>query len=166
MLDQFSFAEALEASRGEDDGVVFSLLELAQAGIDVAAQGVYVEIGTNHLELRLATQARRADARFLRQFLKTRIVARAESVARVLSLSDGGDFESGGKFGRKIFERVHGEIDTAGGEGFFDFLGEHALGADLGEGDAGNFVAGGMNNFNFDFISAGAKQGGDVVGLP
>ena len=61
---------------------------------------------------------------------------------------------------------MHGEIDASGGEGFFDFFGEHALGADHGQGDVGDFVAGGVNDFDFDFVAAGAQQGGDVVGLP
>ncbi len=66
---------------------------------------------------------------------------------------------------------MHGEIDAAGGEGFFYLFGENsfaksALGAHLGQGDIGNLVAGGMNNFNFDFVAARAQQCGDVVGLP
>jgi hypothetical protein len=66
---------------------------------------------------------------------------------------------------------VHGEIDAACGEGFFDFFGENsfaqaAFGADHGEGDVGNFVAGGVDEFDFDFVAAGAQEGGDVVGLP
>ncbi len=166
LLDQFRFAEALQAGRGENDGVVFSLLELAQAGVDVAAQGMNVEIGADGFELRLAAQAGGTDARALRQVFNLRVVARAEGVARVLALGDRGDFESSGKFGGEIFQRVDGEIDASGGEGFFDFLGEHALGADLGEGDVGDFVAGGVDDFDFDLVSAGAQEGGDVVGLP
>jgi hypothetical protein len=66
---------------------------------------------------------------------------------------------------------MHGEIDEAGGEGFFDFFREYsfaksALSADLGQRNIGDLVAGGMNNFNFDFMSARAEQRGDVVGLP
>ena len=52
---------------------------------------------------------------------------------------------------------MHGEIDSAGGEGFFDFFGEHALGADLGERDVGDFVASGMDDFDFDFVAARAQ---------
>src|SRR6202030_4247942 len=59
LLDQFGFAEAFQPGRGENDGVVLSLLEFAQAGIHIAAQGMDVEIGPNGLELCLAAQARR-----------------------------------------------------------------------------------------------------------
>ena len=103
LFDEFRLAKAFQSGRGEDDGVVFSLLEFAQAGIDVAAQGMNVEVGADGLELRLSAQAGGADARALGQFLKARIVARAEGVARVLALGDGGDFESWGKFGGQIF---------------------------------------------------------------
>jgi hypothetical protein len=61
---------------------------------------------------------------------------------------------------------VNGQIDTSGGEGFFDLFGKHALGANFGQGDVGDFVAGGMNNVDFDFVSANAEQRRNVVGLP
>jgi hypothetical protein len=66
---------------------------------------------------------------------------------------------------------MHGEIDAAGGEGFFDFFGENSFAespfrADHGERDVGDFVAGGVDDFDFYFVAAGAEKGGDVVGLP
>jgi len=61
---------------------------------------------------------------------------------------------------------VHGEVDAPGGESFFDLFGEHAFGADLGEGNVGDFVSGGVDDFDFHLVSAGAEEGRDVVGLP
>ncbi len=66
---------------------------------------------------------------------------------------------------------MHGEVDASGGEGFFDFFGEDSFaesgfGADHGERDVGDFVAGGVDDFDFDFMAAGAQEVGDVVGLP
>src|SRR5579859_7002483 len=52
LLDQLRFAEAFESGGGEDDGVVFSLLEFAEARVDVAAQRMNVEIGADGFELR------------------------------------------------------------------------------------------------------------------
>ncbi len=49
---------------------------------------------------------------------------------------------------------------------FLNFLGEHALGADLGQRDIGNLVAGGFDDFNFDLVSTLLEQRLDVVGLP
>ena len=52
------------------------------------------------------------------------------------------------------------------GEGIFDFLGEHALGADLGECDFLEAIAGGFDDLDFDFVTLDAEQFGDVIGLP
>src|SRR5258708_36119376 len=62
LLDEFGFSQTLQPSRGEDDGIVFALLEFAQAGVDVAAQGMNVEIGADGFELSLAAQAGGAHA--------------------------------------------------------------------------------------------------------
>src|SRR6202021_844369 len=82
-----------------------------------------------------------------------------------------GDFASWGKVGGQVLQRMDGEIDAAGGEGFFNLFGEDsfaqpALGADHREGDVGDFVAGGVDDFDFDLVASGAQQGRDMVGLP
>ena len=64
-----------------------------------------------------------------------------------------------GQFGRKIFQAVDGQIDAALGQRLFDFLGEHALGANLGERDIGDFVAGGLDDFELDFVARARKIG-------
>src|SRR4029077_4719923 len=117
------------------DGGVVSLLEFAQASVDIAAQRVNVEIGADGFELCLPAQAGGTDARAFREVFNFGVMTRAEGVAWVLALGDGGDFESLGKFRGQVFQRVHRKIDASGGERFFDFLGEHSLGAYLGEGD-------------------------------
>ena len=61
---------------------------------------------------------------------------------------------------------MDGEINASCGEGFFNFFGEHALGADHRQRDVGDFVAGGVNDLDFDFVATVAQEGGDVVGLP
>jgi len=66
---------------------------------------------------------------------------------------------------------MHREIDAAGGEGLFDLFGENpfakaALRSDHGQGNVSDLVAGGMDDFNFDFVAAGAQKRGDMVGLP
>ena len=166
LFDEFRLAQALQSSRGQDDGVVFSLLEFAQARVHVAAQRMNVEIGPDGLQLRLPAQAGRADARALWQILKAGIVARTESVPRVLPFRNGRDFESRRKFGGQVFQRMHGEIDAPGGESFFNFFRKHAFGADLGQGDVGDLVASSVDDFDFHFVAAAAQQRGDVVGLP
>ena len=86
-----------------------------------------------------------------------------------MAFRDGGDFESRRKFGGQVFQGMDGQIDAAGGEGFFDLFGENPLpplGADHGEGNVGDFVAGGVDDFDFNFVAARAQKRGDVVGLP
>src|ERR1700677_3694632 len=61
---------------------------------------------------------------------------------------------------------MYGEVDASGGERFFDLFRKHALGADFGESDVGNFVAGGVDDLDFNFVAACAQKRGDVVRLP
>ena len=70
------------------------------------------------------------------------------------------------KFCGQVFQTVHREIDAVFRQRFLNFLGEHALGADLGKGDIGDLVAGGLDDFNFDVVPALLEQRLDVVGLP
>ena len=61
---------------------------------------------------------------------------------------------------------MHGQVHASLGQGFFDLLGEHSFGTDLGEGDLLQAVAGGFDDFDFDRVALSAQQDGDVVGLP
>jgi len=61
---------------------------------------------------------------------------------------------------------MDGQVNLIGGQGLFNLLGKHSFGTDLGEGDVGDFVAGGVDDLNLRFVPALAQQGGDVVGLP
>jgi hypothetical protein len=36
----------------------------------------------------------------------------------------------------------------------------------LGQGHVGDLIAGGVDDFDFDFVAVLAQTGGDVVGLP
>src|SRR5580658_2907951 len=79
---QVRLAEPLDAGDGQDDGVVLSPFELAQAGVDVAAQRVDFEIGTNGFQLRLPPEARSADASRVRQVSNFHEMLRARSEER------------------------------------------------------------------------------------
>jgi len=61
---------------------------------------------------------------------------------------------------------VDGEVDAAFEERVLDFLGEEALGADAGEGDVGDLVAGGLDDFEFGFYTELGEACGDPAGLP
>ena len=61
---------------------------------------------------------------------------------------------------------MHRQIYATRGQGFFNFLGEHALGADLGESHLCNLVAGSLDDPDFHFVAALTQQVGDVICLP
>ena len=59
--DAVGHAQALQARRGENDGVVLAFVQLAQAGVEVAAQGFDLQVGAQRLQQHLAAQAGCAD---------------------------------------------------------------------------------------------------------
>jgi hypothetical protein len=61
---------------------------------------------------------------------------------------------------------MHSKIDAPGGERFFDFFREHSLGANHREGYVGNLVAGGLDDFDLDFVTSRTQNRGNVIGLP
>ena len=61
---------------------------------------------------------------------------------------DGGEHQAVGQLGGQILQAVHGEIGAAVEQRLFDFLGEQALGADLGQRHVGDLVAGGLDDLD------------------
>ena len=122
--------------------------------------------GLTRFELGLPPQAAGAHARSVRQIFNAAEFSRAQHVARILTLGDGSDFEFRRNLGRQVFQAVHSQIDAFFRQRFFDFLGEHAFGSDFGQSNIGDLVAGGVDDFDFDFHAAFAEKRGDVIGLP
>ena len=83
-----------------------------------------------------------------------------------LAFRDRRDFKSRWQLSRQVFQRMHGEINSPGGQGFFNLFGEHPLGANHRERNISNLVAGSMDDFNLNFVPARAQQCGNMVGLP
>jgi hypothetical protein len=81
----------------------------------------------------------------------------AKYVVRILPRGNRRDLESQGKFGGKVFQTMHRQIDAALGQRVFDFLGEHAFGANFGKGNVGDFVTGGLDDLEFYFMTAFAQ---------
>src|SRR5271165_7030047 len=166
LLDQFRLAQAPQTGKSKDDGVVFALLELAQACVDVATQGMNIKIGADGFELRLAAQAGGAHKRALRQVFDSRIKPRAEGVTRILPFRNRSDFESRRKFSWQVFQRMDSKIDLSGSEGLFDLFGKHPFGSDHRQSNVGDFVARGVNDLDLDFVPARAKKRRNVIRLP
>ncbi len=90
-------------------------------------------------------------------------------VAGVGAFGDGGEGELRGQFGGEVFERVDGEVDATGFEGFFDFLDEDAFAVEVWRGDEAGLlhaVAGGADDLELDVVAGVAEGVEDVVRLP
>jgi len=166
LADPLGSAEAVEAAGREDDGLGLPFAKLAETGVDVAAKFDVFEIGAEGAELRLAARTAATDFGFGGKLEERGVFDGDEGVAGIGALGNGGDGEVGREFGGQVFEAVDGEIDAAFDEGLFDLFGEHAFGADLGEGDLLQPVAGGADDLDGDFVALGAQGAGDVVRLP
>ena len=164
--DELRPAQAVEPGGGEDDGVVLAFFKFSQASVHVAAQRMNLEIRAARLQLGLPSQARCPNFRTVRQIVDARILLRAEGVAGIFARGDRGNFKFGRELGRQVFQAMHREVNTAFDKGLFDLLREHALGADLRQGDVGDFVARCLDDLEFDLVALLAQEGRDVIGLP
>jgi hypothetical protein len=160
------FFEAVEAGGGEKDGVNLAFVELAQAGVYIAAELDGFNVGTESFQLGATALAAGSYDGSLGEFSEAPEFYRHEGISRIDSGRCGSQSEGLGEFGGQVFEGVYGEVNAAFGEGFLNLLGEHSLGADLSESDFLEAVAGGFDDFDFDFVAPGAKQGLNVMGLP
>jgi hypothetical protein len=161
--------EAVEASCGEDEGVALALFELAQAGVDVAADLDEGDVGAKGEELGAAAGAGRADAASGGEGVERPEGLADPDVAGVGALRDRGEGELRGELGGEVFEAVDGEVDAALFEGFLDLLDEDALAIEVWRRDEAGLlhaVAGGADDFKFDVVASVAEGVEDVVGLP
>src|SRR5581483_6459654 len=145
LADELRFAQSRQTRGGENDGLIFAFLELADPRVDVAAQRMDVEIRAECFELRLPAKAAGANLRAFWKGVDTVVVDREKHVVRIYTLGDGDQLEAWRQFGRQVLQTVHREIDSAFGQRFFDLLGEHALSANFGESDIGDLVARGLD---------------------
>jgi hypothetical protein len=103
--DALRQAEALEAGGGQDDGRVVAAIELAQAGIEVAAQRLDDQVRVARRDQRLAAQAAGADDGAGRQRVERGVIVGDEGVARVFALQHGGQANpSGNSIGTSLSE--------------------------------------------------------------
>jgi len=102
-----------QAREREHARVVGLLVDLPDAGLDVAADGPDDEVGPLAEELSAAAEAARADRRAGRE-VRQRVAAGADpGVARVRALGRRANGEAGGVSRGEVFEGVDGEVDAA-----------------------------------------------------
>ena len=134
-------AQALEAGGRQNDGVVLAFVEFAQAGVEIAAQRLDLQVGAQRLQQHLAAQAGGADDSALRQVLQAGVARRDKGVARVFALHHAGEKHALGQHHGHVLERVHGNVGAAVGQRGFEFLDEQALAAHLAQRAVQDLVA-------------------------
>ena len=93
-------------------------------------------------------------------------LAAHHGVARIFTLGDRRQHEAFGQFGGQVLQAVHGQVGAAVEQRLLDLFGEEALGADLGQRDVGDFVAGGFDDLDAALAAGGVELRGDPTGLP
>ncbi len=166
LTDQLRLAQTVQARGRENNGIVVTGFEFPQPRVDIATERMNLQIWTQRHQLRLPSQTAGANVRLLRQRVNARELHRAKHVARIFAGRNGGNFEIGGQLRGQILQAVHGEVNPVFDQGFFDFLGEHALGADFRQRHVGDFIARSLDDLEFHGVALSAQQVGDVVGLP
>ena len=134
-----------QAGRGQHDGVVLSRVQLAQAGVHIAADAFDLEIGPQRPQLRGATQGTGAHARALRQ---RRQASPHQRIARIFALGNSRQRETIRQIRRHVLQTVDRQIDSATEQRLFNLLGEEPLGSDLRKRHVRDLVAGGVDDFD------------------
>ena len=117
----------------KQDRVELSVVELAQARADIAAQLADREIGPKPAQLRLPAQARGSHNRALRQRVEIRVPIRDEGIARVLAGEIRGKRQALRQMCRHVLHRMHGDVGAAIEQRRLQFLDEQPLAADRRE---------------------------------
>jgi len=166
--DALAQSEPGQPGRGEDDCVVLAFVELAQTGVEVAAQAGHGKEGILRMDLRFAAQRGRPH-HSPRGHVRQAVVAIGdEGVERNLALRDAGQHELIAHHHRHVLHRMHGDVGAPIEQGCFQLLHEQALAANLRERAVEDLVTARGHAQKLD-IAAGIQSlepGLDVLGLP
>ena len=160
------FSKAIQACGGKQNRFHLAFGELAQARVDISSELYGDEIGPQSLQLRATALAAGADLCSAWQCSQIRVLDRDKDVAWIDARRGSSEDERFGELCWQIFERVNGKIDTSLGKRFFNFLGEHPLGADLSKSDFLQPVTGGFDDLDFGGVTLGAQKSGNMICLP
>ena len=116
-------ADAFQPGAGQDDGVEI-LPNAAHPGVNVAAQGLNVQVGTKRQELGDAPGRGGSHADPVRQGVQGVVVAGDECFAGIGTRGHH-EMEAGVRVSGQVFEGVHGNVAVAVVQGFAQGLGEH-----------------------------------------
>ena len=105
--------KAFETGRRENNRVVVAIFKFGEARVHVPAQRFDTKIGTQHLELRLASQAGAANAGVLWQLIDSFAVSSNQRVPVIGARHRCGKTKTVGQLCRDILHRMDGEIGLA-----------------------------------------------------
>ncbi len=106
-------ADPGQAGAGEQDGVEVAGADLADAGVDVAADADHLEAEAEGVQLGDPARRAGADPAADRQLAEGEAVAGDDDVARVLAQRHRGQRDAVGGSGGEVLEGVHGDVDPA-----------------------------------------------------
>ena len=168
-------AEPVEPGQRQQGRVRRAVGQLAEPGLDVAAERHHGEIGADMAHERPPAQRGGADRRARRETGEPAgagiRVGRDQCVARIGARQHRADRQPVRQPGRHVLHRMHRDVDPPVLEGFLDLLGEQPLAADFGERALQHAVARGMDRLERD-RALGPERGigrgeaaADLVGL-
>lgn len=169
--DAITQPQTLESCSRQNDGVVLAVIEFAQAGVQVASQGLDAHIMSAQAVQRLSqqhqtAQAGRAHHSRFGQLGQTRSMGRHPGVARVLTFHHAGQFEACWQVHGDILERVDRDVCTPLLQSHLQLLDEQPLATDLGQAAIKDLVTFGCHAQQADRVAVAFEQSLDVLGLP
>src|SRR5690606_38853386 len=138
------------------------------ARLDVAAHRLDAQVGARMPELRLASQAGRADDAARGNLVDAHVIGRHEGVEWVLALQHGDDLEALRDLCGDVLHGVHRDVRPPFEHGALELLDEQALAADLGQRRVEDLVATRCHRHQLDGQArvVAAQQRRDMLGLP
>ena len=159
--------EPLEPGSGQHNRVVLPFIELAQARVEVAAQGFDFQIWPQGFKQHQPAQTGRAHHRALRQLAKCCKLVGHKSVMRVFTRQYTGQGKARGQIHGYILQGVHGDVGPTFGERHFKLFNKQSLAADLAQGAVQDLVAQrGHAQQRYLPAQTRFKQSLDMLGLP
>ncbi len=144
------FAQPVEPGAGQQGGLDHPIVQFAQPGVDIAAQRYYAQIGPAMQHQGGAAQTGGADQCAFGQFVERARAVADQRVAWIAALEEAAQHQALGQARRHVLHAVHGQVDGPGQQRLFDFLGEQALAAGLGQSAVLDAIAGGAHRHDFD----------------
>ncbi len=166
--DAVRHLQSFQTGGCQNDGVIFTGIQLGEASVDVAAQIPDHQVGAGGTQLALATQAGGADHGPLRQLGNGLEAVGDEGIARIFPYADGVQTEPLGELHRHVFHGVDGDVGAPFQHGCLQLLDEQPLAAHFGQRGIEDLVTLSAHRYQFDLQlwMQGFKLVFYKVGLP